>query len=60
MKKEINDNHNTVNAAQEDEDMREETEEKREQLIDSIEIWYVDSYMMILDMERSHYKPWLV
>lgn len=60
MKKEINDNHNTVNAAQEDEDMREETEEKREQLIDSIESWYVDSYMMILDMERSHYKPWLV
>lgn len=45
---------------QEDEDMKAEIEEKRAELIDSIESWYSYSYDEIRNMEQTNYKPWLV
>ena len=45
---------------QEDEDMKAEMEEKRADLINSIESWYDYSYDEIYNMEQTHYKPWLV
>ena len=46
---------------QEENVMNEEVLEKKEQLIDDIKSWYEDSYMIIRDMEQSHYeKPWII
>lgn len=46
---------------QEENVMNEEVLEKKEQLIDDIKSWYEDSYMIIRDMEQSHYeKSWII
>ncbi len=45
---------------QEDEDMKAEIEEKRAELIDSIERWYDYSYDEIWNLEQVKYKPWMI
>ena len=59
--KDTNSTTENITTNQEENVMNEELLEKKEQLIDDIKSWYEDSYMIIRDMEQSHYeKPWII